>query len=323
MAASVPFFSLNAATYKPGETIQVTTFHLETITGGKYVEILWEDTKNTIYRTELNQSEFSISAPKNEGNYIIRIVAGYEELQKRFTVTGNNTIPCSLKGVIKQDNAGRLLGVLLQWELAGDNAYYITRTQRDGAITSYGPIRTTSWIDGNVDPNKTYLYSVSNELTTSNDVVLDLTNFVSAEYVSGNNCEGVIQLMIGSPYMTVDNQSELIDSESSVVPVIIEGRTMLPIRALVERMGGTVAWNNGSGQASVILEAWGRHVEIPIGSTTVFVDGESRAFDTPARVEQGRTLVPVRHLELLGCIVEWIPETQCVFIKYHVADKAK
>lgn len=53
-AASIPFFRLDNTSYLAGEMIEISTFNIENIEGKKYIEILWEDTGNTIFRTEID-----------------------------------------------------------------------------------------------------------------------------------------------------------------------------------------------------------------------------------------------------------------------------
>ena len=50
-------------------------------------------------------------------------------------------------------------------------------------------------------------------------------------------------LKINNPIMTVNGIEKEIDSGISTSPVIINGRTLLPIRAVIEEIGGTVNWN--------------------------------------------------------------------------------
>lgn len=51
-----------------------------------------------------------------------------------------------------------------------------------------------------------------------------------------------IILKIGSPTMTVNGKDMPID-EQGTVPVIVNDRTLLPVRAVVEQMGSSVDWN--------------------------------------------------------------------------------
>ena len=51
-----------------------------------------------------------------------------------------------------------------------------------------------------------------------------------------------IILQINNPVMTVDGAEIKID-ENGTAPVIINGRTLVPIRAVIEEIGGNVEWD--------------------------------------------------------------------------------
>lgn len=56
-----------------------------------------------------------------------------------------------------------------------------------------------------------------------------------------------VVLQIGSPTMQVNGVDMPID-ERGTAPTVIHDRTLLPVRAVIEQMGGTVAWD-GAAQA--------------------------------------------------------------------------
>lgn len=319
-AAALPYFTINAAHYLPGENMEVTAFHTEGLEGKKYFEILWLDTGNIVYRTEFQREKITIPAPNNAGSYKIRLVLDSEEQEKRFTVTKDGEAAGVLRGKTSKNNAGDILGVFLYWDGAKGQACRIHRTAADGTSTSIGPVYLTGWTDLNIEPNTTYTYTVSDGTRAFNAVVMDTTEFIPSEYYKNHNT-GVIELQVGNPYMTVnisgdEPDSILIDAENkNIVPVLQQGRVMLPIRAVVEAMGQTIDWKGDS--RSVLISAWGKTIEIPIGSKTVFIDGEPSSFDVPAELIDGRTRVPIRHLESLGCEVKWCGETRGVTIRFH------
>jgi len=49
----------------------------------------------------------------------------------------------------------------------------------------------------------------------------------------------LIELQVGKPQFKVNNQTKILDAP----PIIKNSRTLLPIRAVVEAMGGQVKWN--------------------------------------------------------------------------------
>lgn len=83
-----------------------------------------------------------------------------------------------------------------------------------------------------------------------------------------------------------------------------DGRTMVPVRFVSEKLGAEVKWEANTQTA--IVEFEGKTIRLPIGSKTVTVDGEAQELDTAAEFEEGRTMVPLRFVsEVLGSKVEW------------------
>jgi len=117
-------------------------------------------------------------------------------------------------------------------------------------------------------------------------------------------------LTIGSSVMSVDGKRATLDSP----PIIREGRTLLPIRAVIEALGGSVAWDAIQRKATVTL---GTHtVEVWIGSRQARVDGVNVALDVAAIIVNSRTLLPLRFVaENLGCTVTWDPVGRTVTIE--------
>ena len=52
----------------------------------------------------------------------------------------------------------------------------------------------------------------------------------------------VLTMQVGNPVMTVNGTEQEIDPGSGTVHVVINDRTLIPIRAIIEAMGGTVGW---------------------------------------------------------------------------------
>jgi hypothetical protein len=110
--------------------------------------------------------------------------------------------------------------------------------------------------------------------------------------------------------MSVDGRRATLDSP----PIIREGRTLLPIRAVIEALEGSVGWDAVARKASVTL---GMHtVEVWIGSSQARVDGMYVALDVAAMIVNSRTLLPLRFVaENLGCTVTWDPVGRTVTIE--------
>lgn len=92
--------------------------------------------------------------------------------------------------------------------------------------------------------------------------------------------------------------------ESDVAPEIINGRTMVPMRGIFERLGAQISWDDATKTVTGIKN--GTEIRIKIDDTNAMVDGETMVLDVPAMITEGRTLVPVRFVsESLGCQVSW------------------
>ena len=124
----------------------------------------------------------------------------------------------------------------------------------------------------------------------------------------------IISLGIGSPLMTVNGSVKTIDAQGTK-PLIIKGTTMVPIRAIVESLGGTVGWDTPTRRLDIRLGS--RSITVWVGRTTATVNGSSTTISMAPAVIGGRTVVPLRFIaESLGCLVGWDQLTRGVTVVY-------
>jgi len=102
-------------------------------------------------------------------------------------------------------------------------------------------------------------------------------------------------------------------------PIIEEGRTLVPMRAIFEAMGATVDWNGDTrtvtGTKDDIV------VMMQIGNNVITKNGQEIMLDVPPQIVNDRTLVPVRAVaESFNAQVDWNGETRTVII---AAEEAK
>ena len=128
------------------------------------------------------------------------------------------------------------------------------------------------------------------------------------------HAETVLILQIGKPTFTTNGVSFPLDSP----PIIQNGRTLVPIRAIVESLGGTVAWNEVEKKVTVSLE--GMNIELWLGKNTAKANGVNVRID-PANskvvpeIINGRTMLPLRFIsEGFGCFVSWTEATRTISI---------
>lgn len=102
-------------------------------------------------------------------------------------------------------------------------------------------------------------------------------------------------------------------------PVVSNGRTMVPMRAIFEALEATVDWEIG--KQRVTAKRDDTTIVITVGSNLALVNGKEFALDVPPQLVNNRTLVPVRFIsESLGAQVDWVISSQTVAIN-QVASK--
>ncbi len=199
-----------------------------------------------------------------------------------------------------------------------------TQSQLGISVTDFY-ITSTSYADVNVEANTTYYYSVKPILAEANpyqnieeklgDVIATFVVTTGSEIYKPGLFKHFIMLKLDSPYMSVDGVEQEVDPGRGTCPIILAGRTMVPIRAVVEAMGGTVGWDQGT--SKITLEARGNKVEMWLGKTDIKVNGATKEMDIALVAKDGRTYVPVRFAaENLNCKVDWINSTKEAVIVY-------
>lgn len=108
----------------------------------------------------------------------------------------------------------------------------------------------------------------------------------------------------------------LVNGEEPVMdvePTIENGRTLVPFRSLAEALGAEVEWNAEDRTVTVTKD--GATVVLTIDSMIATVDGKEYTLDVPAKIKNGRTVIPLRFLsEGLKAKVLWEQETQTVVV---------
>lgn len=140
----------------------------------------------------------------------------------------------------------------------------------------------------------------------------------SAQNVQENTDNIRIILTINSPAMIVNDEEKSIDNEGTV-PVIVNDRTLLPVRAVVEAMGGSVEWDEYSRTVTLIKDE--NTIKLTIDSETALLNNEEINLDTAPTIINDRTMLPIRFIaESFGFNVEWDEMTQEITITQTAED---
>lgn len=145
-------------------------------------------------------------------------------------------------------------------------------------------------------------------------------------------CKKFISLMLTIIFMmSLSNIVFAADNEISVnvngavvefdqPPVVEDGRTLIPFRAVLEKMGIDVQWDLENKMVICMNEEI--TVSLTVGETemSVFyadenIEDEVITLDVPAKIENGRTLVPIRAIaESFDADVIWDEDTRTISI---------
>ena len=95
---------------------------------------------------------------------------------------------------------------------------------------------------------------------------------------------------------------------------MVNDRVLVPMRAIFEAIGAQVSWDGE--KQKVTGKKDGLEIELTIGDTIAYAGGEVVELDSPAILQGGRTLVPVRFVaESLKTDVDWNQENLTVIIE--------
>lgn len=215
---------------------------------------------------------------------------------------------------------------LVLWE----ELEYITPTTRDGnkvtyvttqgsstltEIYDYGPTKCTSkgvkYVQVNGNGEIISDIRSRNDITLSSDCQPTLIGNNLMWYIDGTDERKFHKLDLDSDLITVQIDGNYVDFDQS--PVIIDGRTLVPLRAIFEALGATVEWNGDT--KTVTSKKGSTSISLSIDSNTMYKNGKAVTLDVPSQLINDSTLVPVRAIaEAFNCSVNWNNDTKTVTI---------
>lgn len=129
----------------------------------------------------------------------------------------------------------------------------------------------------------------------------------------------VVTLWIDNPVMQVGTTRQPIDAEGTR-PVIVESRTLVPIRAVIEAFGGVIEWDSTTQRVMIVLGD--NTLDLWVGKPTASLNGRSLPIDAANPrvmpvILSGRTMLPLRFVsESLGMTVVWDQATRRIQLTY-------
>lgn len=121
----------------------------------------------------------------------------------------------------------------------------------------------------------------------------------------------VVKLSISNPIMEINGKNEEIDQGRGTAPVIINNRTLVPIRAIIEAFGGNVSWDEVTRCVSLSMND--DEIRLYIDKTSAYLNGSAHTLDTAPVIINGRTMLPIRFIaEGFNIGVAWEGDVQRV-----------
>lgn len=107
--------------------------------------------------------------------------------------------------------------------------------------------------------------------------------------------------------------SNVADFKFDTPPIIKDGRTLVPIRAVTEGFGADVNYKDSTRTVTITKD--GVTISFAVGSNDATVNGSAVSLDTQADITNNRTYVPLRFvLEALKLDVQWDAKTRTIEI---------
>lgn len=119
-----------------------------------------------------------------------------------------------------------------------------------------------------------------------------------------------VELTLGKKQVKVNGKAMTID----VAPAMIKDSTYVPIKFIVDAVGGQVQWDPKEKKVSILRGE--RLLDMWINQQDMILNGQSIVSEVTPIIKSNRTLVPLRLVsEKLGLTVAWDPKTKSITIQ--------
>lgn len=113
-----------------------------------------------------------------------------------------------------------------------------------------------------------------------------------------------------APIKVLVDEKEL---KMELFPIIEKGRVLVPARDIFEALGAKISWDEITRTVRVSKED--TTIKLTIDKSIAKVNGKIIKLDTPARISNNHTLVPLRFVSLaMGCDVDFIDDTRTAVV---------
>jgi len=200
-------------------------------------------------------------------------------------------------------------GELTYYGMSYNLGYYLEGENNGGGL---------DWSQGDVEHLRRYktrfTNSSTNETYSFNNTCIEylMDSGYAVMWLKDDNIDAKYLIKLKKPAITTVflNDAKICFDQ---LPVIENGRTLVPLRAIFEAIGADVSWDGDTNTVTAVKD--NTEIKLTIDSTTAYKNGEAVSLDVPAKLLNGRTLVPVRFIgEAFGVKVDWIGEEMKVIL---------
>jgi phosphate transport system substrate-binding protein len=116
--------------------------------------------------------------------------------------------------------------------------------------------------------------------------------------------EKYMVFFLGKPIAYSSGKVEEIDKGTGLSPVVVKGRTLLPMRFLCEKLGAEVTWDSAAKTAQIKSDSF--NIMVKSGEKSMSVNGRDYPLDVPAQIINNRIMLPLRAIaDAVGKKVFW------------------
>ena len=125
-------------------------------------------------------------------------------------------------------------------------------------------------------------------------------------------------MMLTVPAIAAEGDSVTVYSNGNLVAdkgIIVEGRTLVPVRGVFEYMGYEVEWDNDTKTATLTSSDNETVITLTNGETTFNVNDTAITPDVPQQIIDSRFMLPLRAVgEAVNAEVDWDAENKTAYI---------
>lgn len=198
-----------------------------------------------------------------------------------------------------------------------ESGYSIERAAPNGnfEIVTTLPVNTTTYTDQGLQDNTKYTYRIRALGVSGNS---PYSNLSAATTGKESAAAVVLKFYIENNEYYINDQLKTMDA----TPIIMDGRTLLPVAYVAGPLGISVYWNEQErkvtlSQKATVIELWIDQSLARINGVDTYIDPGN--LNVAPRVLDNRTMLPLSFVvSNLNCKIEWFTSMQEVRVTYPV-----